>query len=101
MCTNVISSGDYIEDYVVLSQGWFNNHRIHSALGYLSPIEFKASSILLLTPAVRDYTNISFMNTASIFAASAREAFWVGAKLPSPSPAMIPAFCSAVTALEA
>lgn len=33
--------GDYIH--------WFNNHRIHSALGYLSPREFKANTLSFLS----------------------------------------------------
>lgn len=33
--------GDYIH--------WFNNHRIHSALGYLSPSEFKANTLSFLS----------------------------------------------------
>jgi Transposase and inactivated derivatives len=28
---------------------WFNNHRIHSALGYLSPREFKANTLSFLS----------------------------------------------------
>lgn len=34
-----------LNDYI----HWFNNHRIHSALGYLSPTEFKANTLSFLS----------------------------------------------------
>ncbi|MDU4756083.1 MAG: IS3 family transposase [Lachnospiraceae bacterium] len=37
----VLKMYSFIPDYV----NWFNNHRLHSSLGYLTPVEYRENNL--------------------------------------------------------